>query len=113
MAACALLPIMVMMRSTWLAAGVCALAMAGTAWSDQRLTVADMASPLPPPVAAPTPRKSPGAAPLLPPEGLPTAPPPDAIKPVEPRAVQPAPDPASASGRVPGVRVLRSVSGGA
>lgn len=106
----ALLPSVVVMRSTWLAAGMCVLAMAGTAGSVERLTLADVPSPT---VVGPTPQKSPGVAPLLPPEGLPTAPPPDAIKPVEPRAVQPAPDPASASGRVPAVRMLRSVSGGA
>ena len=87
--------------------------MAADGMGMHRLAVADVASPAVSPAGVPTPHKSPGAAPLLPPEGLPTAPPPDAIKPVEPRAVQPAPDPASASGRVPAVGILRSVSGGA
>lgn len=86
--------------------------------AEDRLAVADVGSPTPPPAAVPSPLKSPPSlksplAPLLPPAGLPTAPPPDQIKPIEPRGEEKTPkaNPAAAESEDLDYRYLAVLEG--
>jgi len=99
-----------MLRFRWLgtALAVGLIAWCGVAPGESsvanRLAAADVGSPSPPPMAVPSPFRSPGLPALPPPAGLPTAPPPDQIKPIEPRGepARPKADPAAVADAAPG-----------